>query len=113
MEQGAQDRVVFMRLAPGKLEWSDVLHVQSGKKMVLQPHCSSWMVQGPHLSSMRRAWAISHDLVLSIGERRDNPAICVFSGIPTFVPRLFAAVRQMIRSSARCAHGHKEQIAMV
>ena len=98
MNKAHRDRVAFMRICSGKFErGQDVLHVQSGKKMVL---AAPQQLMAQDRSIVDEAYAgdiigIFDPGVFSIGDTVCDPKHkCVFSGIPTFAPELFAVVRQ-------------------
>ena len=98
MNKAHRDRVAFMRICSGKFErGQDVLHVQSGKKMSL---AAPQQLMAQDRSIVDEAYAgdiigIFDPGVFSIGDTVCDPKHkCVFSGIPTFAPELFAIVRQ-------------------
>ena len=98
MNKAHRDRVAFMRICSGKFErGQDVLHVQSGKKMAL---AAPQQLMAQDRSVVDEAYAgdiigIFDPGVFSIGDTVCDPKHkCVFSGIPTFAPELFAVVRQ-------------------
>ena len=98
MNKAHRDRVAFMRICSGKFErGQDVLHVQSGKKMSL---AAPQQLMAQDRSIVDEAYAgdiigIFDPGVFSIGDTVCDPKHkCVFSGIPTFAPELFAVVRQ-------------------
>ena len=98
MNKAHRDRLAFMRICSGKFErGQDVLHVQSGKKMVL---AAPQQLMAQDRSIVDEAYAgdiigIFDPGVFSIGDTVCDPKHkCVFSGIPTFAPELFAVVRQ-------------------
>ena len=98
MNKAHRDRVAFMRICSGKFErGQDVLHVQSGKKMAL---AAPQQLMAQDRSIVDEAYAgdiigIFDPGVFSIGDTVCDPKHkCVFSGIPTFAPELFAVVRQ-------------------
>ena len=98
MNKAHRDRIAFMRICSGKfVRGQDVLHVQSGKKMVL---AAPQQLMAQDRSIVDEAYAgdiigIFDPGVFSIGDTVCDPKRkCVFSGIPTFAPELFATVRQ-------------------
>ena len=98
MNKAHRDRVAFMRICSGKFErGQEVLHVQSGKKMSL---AAPQQLMAQDRSIVDEAYAgdiigIFDPGVFSIGDTVCDPKHkCVFSGIPTFAPELFAVVRQ-------------------
>ena len=98
MNKAHRDRVAFMRICSGKFErGQEVLHVQSGKKMSL---AAPQQLMAQDRSIVDEAYAgdiigIFVPGVFSIGDTVCDPKHkCVFSGIPTFAPELFAVVRQ-------------------
>lgn len=98
MNKAHRDRVAFMRICSGKFErGNEVLHVQSGKKMSL---AAPQQLMAQDRSIVDEAYAgdiigIFDPGVFSIGDTVCDPKRrCVFSGIPTFAPELFAVVRQ-------------------
>ncbi len=98
MNKAHRDRVAFMRICSGKFErGNEVLHVQSGKKMSLS---APQQLMAQDRSIVDEAYAgdiigIFDPGVFSIGDTVCDPKRrCVFSGIPTFAPELFATVRQ-------------------
>ena len=114
MNKAHRDRVAFMRICSGKFErGQDVLHVQSGKKMVL---AAPQQLMAQDRSIVDEAYAgdiigIFDPGVFSIGDTVCDPKHkCVFSGIPTFAPELFAVVRQNTLKRKQFVKG-VEQIA--
>ncbi len=98
MNKAHRDRVAFMRICSGKFErGNEVLHVQSGKKMSL---AAPQQLMAQDRSIVDEAYAgdiigIFDPGVFSIGDTVCDPKRrCVFSGIPTFAPEIFATVRQ-------------------
>ena len=98
MNKAHRDRLAFMRICSGKFErGQEVLHVQSGKKMSL---AAPQQLMAQDRSIVDEAYAgdiigIFDPGVFSIGDTVCDPKHkCVFSGIPTFAPELFAVVRQ-------------------
>ena len=98
MNKAHRDRVAFMRICSGKFErGQEVLHIQSGKKMAL---AAPQQLMAQDRSIVDEAYAgdiigIFDPGVFSIGDTVCDPKHkCVFSGIPTFAPELFAVVRQ-------------------
>ena len=96
MNKAHRDRVAFMRICSGKFErGQDVLHVQSGKKMVL---AAPQQLMAQDRSIVDEAYAgdiigIFDPGVFSIGDTVCDPKHkCVFSGIPTFEPEHFMLV---------------------
>ena len=98
MNKAHRDRIAFMRICSGKfVRGQDVLHVQSGKKMVL---AAPQQLMAQDRSIVDEAYAgdiigIFDPGVFSIGDTVCDPKRkCIYSGIPTFAPELFATVRQ-------------------
>lgn len=98
MNKAHRDRIAFMRICSGKFErGQDVLHVQSGKKMVL---AAPQQMMAQDRSIVDEAYAgdiigIFDPGVFAIGDTVCDPKRkCTFSGIPTFAPEIFARVRQ-------------------
>ncbi len=98
MNKAHRDRVAFMRICSGKFErGTEVLHVQTGKKMSL---AAPQQLMAQDRSIVDEAYAgdiigIFDPGIFSIGDTVCDPKRkCVFSGIPTFAPELFATVRQ-------------------
>ncbi len=98
MNKAHRDRIAFMRICSGKFErGKDVWHVQGGRKIQLaQPQ----QLMAQDRSIVDEAYAgdiigVFDPGIFSIGDTVCDPARkCVFSGIPTFAPELFARVRQ-------------------
>ncbi len=98
MNKAHRDRIAFMRICSGKFERGrDVWHVQGGKKIQLaQPQ----QLMAQDRSIVDEAYAgdiigVFDPGIFSIGDTVCDPSRkCVFSGIPTFAPELFARVRQ-------------------
>ena len=98
MNKAHRDRVAFMRICSGKFErGQEVLHVRTGKKMAL---AAPQQLMAQDRSIVDEAYAgdiigIFDPGVFAIGDTVCDPKRkCVFSGIPTFAPELFATVRQ-------------------
>lgn len=98
MNKAHRDRIAFMRICSGKFErGQDVLHMQSGKKMVL---AAPQQMMAQDRSIVDEAYAgdiigIFDPGVFAIGDTVCDPKRkCTFSGIPTFAPEIFARVRQ-------------------
>jgi len=98
MNKAHRDRVAFFRICSGKfVRGQEVLHVQSGKKLSL---AAPQQLMAQDRSIVDEAYAgdiigIFDPGIFSIGDTVCDPARkCVFSGIPTFAPELFATVRQ-------------------
>ncbi len=98
MNKAHRDRIAFMRICSGKFErGADVFHVQGGRKMQLaQPQ----QLMAQDRSIVDEAYAgdiigVFDPGVFSIGDTVCDPVMkCMYSGIPTFAPELFARVRQ-------------------
>ncbi len=98
MNKAHRDRIAFMRICSGKFErGSDVWHVQGGRKIQLaQPQ----QLMAQDRSIVDEAFAgdiigVFDPGIFSIGDTVCDPTMkCVYSGIPTFAPELFARVRQ-------------------
>lgn len=98
MNKAHRDRIAFMRICSGKFErGNDVWHVQGGRKIQLaQPQ----QLMAQDRSIVDEAFAgdiigVFDPGIFSIGDTVCDPAKkCVYSGIPTFAPELFARVRQ-------------------
>lgn len=98
MNKAHRDRIAFLRICSGKFErGQEVLHVQSNKKMTL---AAPQQLMAQDRSIVDEAFAgdiigIFDPGVFSIGDTVCDPKHkCVFSGIPTFAPELFARIRQ-------------------
>lgn len=98
MNKAHRDRVAFMRICSGKFErGQDVLHMQTGKKMVL---AAPQQMMAQDRSIVDEAYAgdiigIFDPGVFSIGDTVCDPKHkCKYFGIPTFAPELFAKIRQ-------------------
>ncbi len=98
MNKAHRDRVAFMRVCSGRFErGAEVLHVQSGKKLSL---AAPQQLMAQDRSIVDEAYAgdiigIFDPGIFSIGDTVCDPKRrCVFGGIPTFAPELFATVRQ-------------------
>ena len=98
MNKAHRDRIAFMRICSGKfVRGQEVLHMQSGKKMTL---AAPQQLMAQDRAIVDEAYAgdiigIFDPGVFSIGDTVcDSGRKCVFSGIPTFAPELFATVRQ-------------------
>lgn len=98
MNKAHRDRVAFLRICSGKFErGQDVLHMQSGKKMNL---AAPQQMMAQDRSIVDEAYAgdiigVFDPGVFAIGDTVCDPKRkCLFSGIPTFAPELFASVRQ-------------------
>ncbi|NCB29274.1 MAG: peptide chain release factor 3 [Clostridia bacterium] len=98
MNKAHRDRIAFMRICSGKFErGNDVWHVQGGRKIQLaQPQ----QLMAQDRSIVDEAFAgdiigVFDPGIFSIGDTVCDPTMkCVYSGIPTFAPELFARVRQ-------------------
>ena len=98
MDPKHHDRIAFMRICSGVFEKGmSVLHRQSGKMIRLsQPQ----QFLATERTTVEKAYpgdiiGIFDPGVFSIGDTVCDPKHkCVFSGIPTFAPELFAVVRQ-------------------
>jgi len=98
MNKAHRDRVAFLRICSGKfIRGQEVLHVRTGKKMSLT---APQQLMAQDRSIVEEAYAgdiigIFDPGVFAIGDTVCDPKQkCVFSGIPTFAPELFATVRQ-------------------
>ena len=98
MNKAHRDRIAFMRICSGKfVRGEEVLHMRTGKKMVL---AAPQQLMAQDRSIVDEAYAgdiigIFDPGVFAIGDTVCDPKHkCVFSGIPTFAPELFATVRQ-------------------
>lgn len=98
MNKAHRDRVAFLRICSGKFtRGQEVLHVRTGKKMSL---AAPQQLMAQDRSIVEEAYAgdiigIFDPGVFAIGDTVCDPKQkCVFSGIPTFAPELFAMVRQ-------------------
>ena len=98
MNKAHRDRIAFLRICSGKfVRGEEVLHMRTGKKMVL---AAPQQLMAQDRSIVDEAYAgdiigIFDPGVFAIGDTVCDPKRkCVFSGIPTFAPELFATVRQ-------------------